>query len=698
LISNLLGAIYTSLGRKDKAIASYRKAINLKSDYFDARYNFGMALNAFGMYDEAVAVFLGALADRPNDVATYFNLGIAYDGLRRYPEALSSYEKVVELNPGHAAAYNNMGIIHKNAGRYTDALSCYQRADRAKPDEAATHNNLAVVYNKIGKNLEAIENYRKALALRPNVAAIHNNLGNALKSLEKYEEAVACYRSALMIDPGDPATHNNMAFALSQLGDDEAAAASYQRAVELDRDSISYLADLLQQRALVCDWSQSDESLQRELKALEFGSTPDKAAHPFCFLALTDDAGFLSKATEAFVHANYGSGPAVESFGKRHDGGRIRIGYFSADFHAHATMYLMAELFEQHDRSKFEIHAFSIGPDKQDEMRSRLLANVDAFHDVRLMGDEEIVVLSRSLGIDIAIDLKGFTRGSRMRIFSLRAAPIQVNYLGYPGTLGAPYIDYILADPVLIPADHRRYYTEKVVCLPDSYQVNDSTRKISKRCLSRSDFSLPERGFVFCCFNNSYKIRPQVFDIWMRLLNRIEGSVLWLLRDNSMAERNLRKEAEQRGIDPERLIFSDRMPLADHLARHRLADLFLDTFNYNAHTTASDALWAGLPVLTKAGEGFASRVAASLLSAVGMNTLITDTEHDYEEAAIRLATNPHELNALKQHLSESLETTALFDAEKFARDIEAAYTHMIRRYRNGKPPADFRITREFGVE
>jgi predicted O-linked N-acetylglucosamine transferase (SPINDLY family) len=352
---------------------------------------------------------------------------------------------------------------------------------------------------------------------------------------------------------------------------------------------------------------------------------------------------------------------------------------------------LIAGLFEAHDRSRFEITAMSFGPDENDEMRARLRAAFDRFIDVGNKSDREVAGLLRELEIDIAVDLQGYTKGCRPAILAQRGAPIQVNYLGYPGTMGANYMDYILADRHLIPPEDFASYAERVVWLPDSYQVNDTKRRIADHAPSRSELGLPEGAFVFCCFNNNYKIAPRVFDVWMRLVSRVQGSVLWLLEDNNTAARNLRKEALQRGVAPERLLFAPRARMEDHLARQRQADLFLDSFPYNAHVTASDALWAGLPVVTRVGGAFASRVAASLLHAVGLSELITTTWEDYERLALALATDRRRLDDVKAKLGLERVTHPLFDTDRFRRHIEAAYISMWERGQRGEPPAAFAV-------
>jgi predicted O-linked N-acetylglucosamine transferase (SPINDLY family) len=404
----------------------------------------------------------------------------------------------------------------------------------------------------------------------------------------------------------------------------------------------------------------------------------EKAIPPFAALAIFDLPHIHKLAADVWIKSKLPS-LDINYYPKYTRHKKIILGYYSADFHNHATSILMAEFFELHDRDKFEIIAFSFGPDKQDDMRQRVARAFDHFIDVRIKSDKDIAFLSRDMRIDIAIDLKGFTLGSRPNIFAYRCAPVQVNYLGYPGTMSSDYIDYLIADKTLIPVESQKHYSEKIIYLPNTYQVNDSKRKISDKLFTRKDFGLPESGFVFCCFNNSYKITPQVFGSWMRILNAVHGSVLWLLEVDSKFVQNLQKEADSRGVNANRLIFAKRMPLPEHLARHKLADLFLDTLPYNAHTTASDALWAGLPILTQIGESFAGRVAASLLAAIELPELITSTQKEYESKAIDLATNSEKMEKLKTKLFEKKSITPLFDTQLFTDHIQKGYQLIYER-------------------
>ena len=544
---------------------------------------------------------------------------------------------------------------------------------------------------ELGRQEEAISSFSRASAINPNFAGAHNNLGLVFEKLGRPEEAIASFNRALAINPNYAGALNNLGFSLQELGRLDEAIACFSRAVNLDPHHAAYQAQMLHQLRRICDWHRLGTSLSDIAKNLEVDANTRLTPPPFLLFSLSDDPLFQNRLASCWTTSMFGEKNGFGAHTPKSSSGVINIGYFSADFHNHATMYLMARLLEVHDRSKFRIHAYSYGPEANDGMRSRLVGAVDVFHDVRSLGDKEVAELSRRDGIDIAVDLKGLTGYARMGIFAYRAAPIQASYLGYPGTTGAPYMDYVIADPVVIPETDRQYYSEKVVHLPNSYQVNDDTRAISETTATRAECGLPESGIVFCCFNKAYKIDPEVFEIWMRLLGRVHGSALWLFKDNAWAEENLRKEAQKSGIEPGRIIFASPMPLPDHLARHRLADLFLDTFDYNAHTTASDALWAGLPLVTRMGASFASRVSGSLLNALNMPELSTTTSEDYEALALDLATNPENLLKIKAKLQKNIKTAPLFNTELFARHIEDAYTLMYQRYQDGLRPDHIKI-------
>jgi len=470
----------------------------------------------------------------------------------------------------------------------------------------------------------------------------------------------------------------------------EQALACFDKALSINPEHEFCLGQKLHIQMHMCNWRNLSSQLSELSKIISSGVM---VSQPFQTLALLDEPETLRTAADCYLRAKFAGRAPSTIFADRKRSERIRIGYYSADFRNHAIAYLIAELFEVHDRSHFEIFGFSFGQNKQDEMRERISASMDHFYEVSSKSDLEIAELSRANGIDIAVDLMGFTQDSRTGIFAEICAPIQVNYLGYPGTMAAPYIDYIVADPVLIPSDMQTYYSEKVVYLPDCYQINDGKRSISKDEFTRKEFGLPDDQFVFCCFNNNYKILPETFDSWMRILDSVEGSVLWLIESNSFSAANLRQEARARGIDGRRLIFAKPIKPDEHLARHRLADLFLDTLPYNAHTTASDSLWAGLPILTRMGHSFAARVTASLLRALGLTELITTDKKQYESLAIELARTPSKLAQIREKLEINKANSSLFDANIFAKHIENAYSLMLESYHSGQKPDHIYITK-----
>ena len=677
------GNALVALKRYEDALTSYDRALALKADYAEAYYNRGNALLALKRYDEALLNYEHTRALRPDYAEAYNRCGDVLQELKRYHEALLCYEKAIELKPGFAEAYNNLGNVLQELKRYDEALLRYEQAIAIKPGFVDAHNNSGIACKELKRYEEAVLFYRKAIALKPDYAEAYNNLGNVLMELKQDKESIELYEKALALKPDYPDAYHNFGNALTELLCYEEALEQYGKALSLNPDYAFLYGICLHTQMKIGDWSSFDHHL---LQLAEKIGHNEKVSSPFPVLALLDSLVLQKEAARIFVQEKFPANHALSEIAKRARHDKIRIGYYSADFHDHATTRLMAELFEAHDRSRFELFAFSFGPDRQDAMRGRISAAFDHFFDVRVQSDNAIALLSRNLEIDIAVDLKGFTLEARTGIFALRAAPIQVSYLGYPGTMGAEYLDYLIADRVLIPEGSRYGYTEKIVSLPDSYQVNDTKRQIADKIFTRAELGLPEKGFVFCCFNNNYKIIPATFDGWLRILRQVEGSVLWLFEDNPKAAENLQKEAVLRGVPGSRLIFAKRLPPAEHLARQRLADLFLDTLPCNAHTTASDALWCGLPILTLTGESFAGRVGASLLNAINLPELITSTQEEYEALAIELATNPERLAQLRQKLEQNRLTTPLFNTRLFARHIEVAYAAMYERYQEGLLP------------
>ena len=680
---NNRGNALQELRQFDNAVESYDQAIARNPNYAKAYNNRGDALQKLKQLDDAVTNYNRAIALKPDYAKAYCNCGDALQELKKLDDAVANYNRAIALKPDYALAFYNRGNALLELKQLDDAVASYGQAIALKPDYAKAYGNRGYALQELKKIDDAVASYDRAIALKPDYAEAYFNRGYALQELKQLDDAVANYDRAIVLKPDYAEAYYNQGIVLQQLKQYEKAHASYKKALELSPEGLFLLGMYLSIKMKICDWSAFDLHLSQLAEKIEHH---ENASTPFPFLAIKDSPSLQQEVAKIFVEKKYPATHALPEIPKRERHDKIRIGYYSADFRNHPMMYLLAELFEKHDRGVFEITAFALGPESQDAMRKRAEAAFDRFINVENLSDIDIVNLSRNFEIDIAIDLAGFTKSSRTGIFALGAAPIQVNYLGYPGTMGADYIDYLIADRTLIPESSRQYYTEKIVYLPDCYQVNDAQRRIADKVFTRKELGLPETGFVFCCFNNNYKITPATFDGWMRILKQAEGSVLWLFEDNISAANNLRLEAIERGIEAERLIFAQRMPLSEHLARHRLADLFLDTLPYNAHTTASDALWAGLPVLTCMGESFASRVAASLLNAIHLPELITATQEEYEALAVELAANPEKLRLIRKKLEQNRLTTPLFDTQLFTQHIEDAYRIMYNRYQEGLPP------------
>jgi protein O-GlcNAc transferase len=684
---NNRGTLLTTLKRHHEALAAFDRALVLEPDYAEALNNRGNALSALDRHEEALASYEQALALKPDYAEAINNCGNVLATLDRNEEALTRFEQALALAPGYAVGWYNRGNALSALRRYEEALTSYDRALTLAPDYAEANDNRGNALLRLNRHEEALASIEHALALNPESPGTHNNHGSTLSALKQHEAGLASYDKAIALKPDFADAHSNRGNTLKDLRRHEEARASFERALAIDPEHIDAAVGIAEVVLSLCDWGRT-APLVDKLKARVAAAEPTVA--PFTLLAYCDDPALHAECARTFVADRLPVKPKPLWNGPpaRHD--RIRVAYVSADLHRHATAYLIAELFELHDHSRFEIVGVSLGWDDGSDMRRRLVQSFDQFHDMRARSDHEVAKLLHELEIDIAVDLKGHTGDSRLGIFAHRGAPIQASYLGYPGTIGAEFIDYVIGDPVVTPLEHAPHYVEKIVQLPDCYQVNDRKRAIAERP-SRQQAGLPPQGFVFCCFNNNYKITAPIFDVWMRLLKAVPESVLWLLRDNVGAEANLRREAQVRGVDPERLVFAGRSDLAEHLARHKLADLFLDTLPYNAHTTASDALWAGVPIVTCRGNAFAGRVGASLLRSVGLPELVTLNFPDYEALALRLATEPALLVGFRQRLAQNLATCPLFDTDRFRRHLEAAYTTMWEIWQRGEAPRAFAV-------
>jgi predicted O-linked N-acetylglucosamine transferase (SPINDLY family) len=679
------------LGRLEPALEDYDRAIRFNPSYTYAFCNRGSVLERLGRREEALASYDRAIELDPKDALTHYNRGSVLKDLRRYPESLASYEAAIGLNGNYAEALVNHGNVLQQLMRYEAAIESFGRAIALNPALAQAFQGRGVCSYRLKRLEQALADYNRAIELKPDLAFAHFMRGNVLSDLGYQTEAISDYTKATELEP-DPTTYQHLASSLMLIKRVDLAIASLDKALALNPDGTYLLGTSRSTRMQACAWDGFSADVERIAKGVSEGR---RICNPYVLAALMDSPALLRTAAEIFVRDQIDRScaedlrriaeisPAPLS---RPRSAKIRIGYFSADFREHPVAYLSAGVFERHDRAKFEVSAFAFGPETGDAMQSRLAKAFDRFIDVRQKSDLEVAALARELGIDIAIDLNGFTTHCRTRIFALRAAPIQINFLGYPGTVGGGFMDYLIADGIVVPREQQQHYAEKIAYLPDSFLPFDSSYAIADKSFSRAELGLPSSGFVFCCFNTSYKILPEVFDRWMRILNRTENSVLWLQQAEPMAAANLRQEAARRGVDGGRLIFADRMAsLPEHLARFKAADLFLDTFPYNAHATTLDALWAGVPVLTYPGESFASRVAASLVRTVGLPELIAGSPAQYEETAVELAADPDRLGQLRGKLAQR--DTRLFDTDHYTRNLEAAYEAIYERHHSGSPPA-----------
>ncbi|MGA8496214.1 MAG: tetratricopeptide repeat protein [Xanthobacteraceae bacterium] len=617
----------------------------------------GLALHRRGAVDQAAARYAEVLRADPANADALYYLALISCQHGRFEEGAELARKSLASDPKQARSHVILGRALHALGLHDDALLSFDRAIAQAPELAAAHANRADVLSKIGRNAEALDSYDRALSLAPDSVADWMNRGVALIALNRHDEAVTSFDRGFALNPD-----------FAQADD--------------------FRAPRLLSKLRICDWTNLPAETA-ELLAMVRAGKP--LSLPFAIVAIASSPAEQLQCARRYVQEQPAYPPLWQGEAYAHD--RLRVAYLSADFNEHPTAYLTAGLFEQHDKSRFEITALSFGQNDNSPPRRRLEAAFEHFIDVRDTSDREIAALMRRSEIDIAVDLMGFTKDNRLGVLARRAAPIQVNYLGYPGTTGASYMDYILADATVIPEDHDAFYAERVVRIPGTYQINDNRRAVGQRTPSRGECGLPQNAFVFCCFNNPQKITPEIFDIWMRLLRATEGSVLWLITGNAKAAANLRLEAQKRGVAPERLIFAPKASVADHLARHRLADLCLDTLPYNAHTTASDALWAGLPVLTCLGETFAGRVAASLLKAIGLDALIMRTLAEYEVLALRVASDPAYLASLTDTLIRNRDGSLLFDTQSATRHIETAYQTMADIARRNEKPRRFNVER-----
>jgi protein O-GlcNAc transferase len=688
---------YHQAGKLQGARAICERVLQIDPNYPHALHLLGVIAYQVGETEKAIKLIIKAIKIDPRNPICRNDLGSMLHEQGKLKKAISCFQEALQLRPDLSDAYNNMGNALQDLGELREAISCYHKALQIEPAFAEAHNNMGNALQGLGRSNRAIACYHKALQLRPNLAEAYNNMGIVFGYQSKPDEAIACYQKALQLRPDYPDPYNNMGIVFGYQSKPDEAIACYQKALHLRPDSAETSSHLVGQLQRVCGW-QEVQGLALKLddltkKALQNGTKPPQEPGFSVTICADPSLNFaIARSWSSDIAKHMSSVRTNFSFDdRRSPKTKVAIGYVSNDFRNHATGYLMLSLFGLHDRDEFEISCYSYGVDDGSYYRARIQKDCDRFVDVSNLDYADAAQCVYDDEVDILVDLKGFTQGSRLAICALRPAPIQVAYLGFPGTTGADFFDYIITDRIVSPEDHAPYYSESFVYLPHSYQVNDHAQSVSNQEWKKEDVGLPEGSFVFCSFNWGYKIDRIMFDVWMKILRQVPGSVLWLLPGNEMAEKNLRKEAEARDVKPERLIFADRLPKDQHLARLSRADLALDTRICNGHTTTSDALWANVPVLTLEGSHFASRVSASILTAIGLPELITHSLDEYEALAVRLAQQPARLQAILQRLTKNRSTEPLFDTPRFVRNLEKAYKEIWKIFLVGETPRQIEV-------
>lgn len=682
-------SILLEAGRPAEAIEGFDRVVAMRPDHAPAWHNRGLALVQLGRHADALPSFERALGVDANHVEGEFQRGMALQELGRNEEALRSFARVLELQPTHAGAMYGRGNALTALQRLDEAIASYDRAVQLAPGNIFILNNRGHALGRAGRHAEALKDLDHAIALDPARPEMLNNRGNILAHLKRFAEAAEAYGRALRLRPDYPEALSGSGYALTELKRHDEAIPIFEKLLSIRPDYPYAPGMLIYAKAAACDWNGLDEAADKAVAGIRAGQ---RIATPIALFSVSDSPDDHAKCSRIVIEDKHPGIHAPLWRGENYRHSRLRVAYVSADFNAHAVSLLTAGVFEHHDKSRFETVAISHGHDDTSVLRSRLMLAFERFFDVRDRSDSDIARVMWELEIDVAVDLTGLTGSGRPGIFAHRPCGIQVQHLGFAGTMGAPYYDYVLADRMVIPEDNRALFQEKIVYLPDTYLPNDNRRVSAAGQARREDWGLPQDGFVFCSFNNSYKFSRAMFDIWMRVLKTVEGSVLWLPAANDAAMRNLKREAHARGVDEGRIVFAAYAKAeGEHLARLALADLFLDTLPYNAHTTAADALWAGLPLLTTPGRTFPGRVAASLLTALGMPELIATDLADYEKRAIELASDRPRLAAIRERIKRQRETSPLFDTARFTRNLEAAYVKMMDRQLRGLRPESFAV-------
>lgn len=681
---HIMGVLMAMKDDHKEAINYFLKAIKVNAINNLAHFNLAKALSDSGDDLAAFKYHINATKLAPTHAEAWLNYGKSLSKLSRFEEAIQKYNKALQIKPNLMEAMSNKGAVFNDLGLYEEALKVLNEAVQINPNHPETWSNKGIAHGQLKQFEVALSCYEQAISLKHDYIVAWSNKGTTFKDLRLFDQAVQCYDHIINIQPKLSEAWVKKADALEQAKNFIEALLCYETAIELDPEFYCLLGHYLHGKNNICDWTNFESNLLRCEQNVRSGI---KSVSPFIGLSLFDDPTLQLMIARSFAsEARFTSTPCERKPHHKTVGDKIIIGYFSPEFHNHPVSFLIAEMIELHDRDKFEVIGFSLGPKTDDAMRQRLSKAFDKFIDVHRKNSTQIVQICDDLGIDIAIDLCGYTGLARLDLFAKRVAPVQLSYLGFMGSSGLDSMDYIIADEIVIPETEKVNFSEKIIYLPYCYQVSDRSRVVSERIFTRAELGLPEKGMIFCCFNNSYKIRPNLFDYWIRILQRVEGSILWLLQDNQYVVENLRSEAEKRGLDSKRIVFAARVPNEDHLARLKVADLFLDTAPCNAGATANEFLYAGVPVLTLQGKTFVSRMCSSLLHSVNLPELVVESFIDYENKAVELALNPQMLNNIKVKLAAECKSSPLFDTARITKDIEAAYEQILEKSITGLPP------------
>ena len=642
---------------------------------FEKKFEESLNLHKQGKIKEALETYLKILPKQKNNSKLNYLIGVIYLQSKNFELAVNYFEKTINIDKNNLGAYNNLGASLQQLRRFEQAVKVYEKVLSFKPDFTDALNNLATCFANLKKYDQAISYFEKILKINKNNSVVYNNLGNIYKELNQHKKSIENYNKALEINPNYHLTYLNLGDTLIELKDYNGALINYKKLIKLNPKHHFIEGKILHTKMQICNWENYENDIKNLFQSLE---KHEKIIDPFSIISLTEKVDHQKRASEIF--SNYKFPTQLENkINSDKNNLKTRLGYFSPDFCDHPVLHLIFDVFKNHNKNKFEIFAFSFGPRKKDEMTEQVKKYFNEFIDINDKSDEEVSILSRKMGIDIAIDLCGFTNFNRAGIFSHRAAPLQVNFLGYPGTMGSAFIDYLIADKIVIPEDQKLNYSENIAYLPNCYQPNMAVKNISKTKITRNEEGLPADAFVFCNFNSNYKITPEIFKVWMNILKNVSNSVLWLLETNNESSKNIIKEAKKNNINEKRIIFAKHLPNKDHLKRIELADIFLDTFPYSAHTTASDFVRAGIPLITLKGESFASRVAASILNQVNLNELVTKNKNEYQKLAISIGTDNEKLKNLKEKLKESISDSNLFNSVLYTKHLEDLFINLSKK-------------------